>query len=60
MRNIPKDIIIEILLRTIEVQCSGGMNLAGDGDQKKSAGGVFMALIKKSTKYYSYSYMIDL
>jgi PHAX RNA-binding domain len=51
VRNIPKDIIIEIFLRTIEVQCSGGMNLAGDGDQKKSAGGVFMALIKKSTKY---------
>jgi hypothetical protein len=46
-------------MQTIEVQCegklsdicisfSGGMKVKGEDDKKKTPGGVFMALIKKS------------
>ena len=56
-----RDVIIQSLMDTIEVQTQGksiglifcdvgGMKMAGEDDKKKSAGGVFLAIVKKSPK----------
>ena len=60
VKHIPREVIIEVLLQTIEVQSQGkaaemtkilgGMKVAGEDEKKKTAGGVFLALIKKSPR----------
>ena len=52
VRHIPKDVIIETFVQTIDVQSQGGMKVgnAEQGEKKKTPGGVFMFLIKKSPR----------
>lgn len=59
VRHVSKDVIIDILYKTIEVQAQGinsfiislgGMKVVGDDEKKKAPGGVFMAFLKKSPK----------
>ncbi|CDW72708.1 kelch motif family protein [Stylonychia lemnae] len=58
VKNVPKDVILDILAQTIQIQfignsnlfqlILGGMPVVGDEQKKKSAGGVFLTLLKKS------------
>ena len=52
VRHIPKDVILETFVQTIEVQTQGGMKVGNpeQPEKKKTPGGVFMFLIKKSPR----------
>jgi len=51
VRHIPKEVILDVFLQTIEIQSQGGMKAGGSNpelaEKKKTPGGVFMFLIKK-------------
>eukprot|EP00347_Sterkiella_histriomuscorum_P013383 403364918 len=48
VKYVAKDLILKVLVQTIEIQYQGGMKVQGDDEKQKTPGGVFLTLLKKS------------